>query len=78
MPFLCHTGDPLPGASVLCGPYQVVGGDGNGEHFDPQEFGFIGSIIQASTGLLVTFQGMSISHHNQVFVLLVMGTTGGV
>lgn len=54
---------------------QVVGGDGNRENFDPQEFRFIGSIIQASTGLLVTFQGMSISHHNQVFILLVMGTT---
>lgn len=69
------TGDPLPAASLLCGPYQVVGGDGNRENFDPQEFCFIGSIIQASTGLLVTFQGMSISHYNQVFILLVMGTT---
>lgn len=58
------TGDPLLGASLLSGPYQVVGRDGNREHFDPQEFGFIGSIIQASTGLLVTFQGMSISHDN--------------
>lgn len=54
---------------------QVVGGDGDREHFDPQMFGFIGSIIQASTGLLVPFQGVSISHHDQVFILLVMGAT---
>lgn len=72
------TGDALPGASLLCGPYQVVGGDGDGEHFDPQEFGFVGSIVQASTGLLVTFQGVSISHHDQVFILLVMRTPGRV
>lgn len=72
-----HSG-PLQGASLLRGPYQVVGGDGDGEHFDPQMFGFIGSIIQASAGLLVPFQGVSISHHDQVFILLVMRATARV
>lgn len=54
---------------------QVVGGDGDREHFDSQMFGFIGSIIQASTRLLVPFQGVSVSHHDEVFILLVMGAT---
>lgn len=77
-PFAVLASGTLQGASLLCGPYQVVGGDGNREHFDPQMLGFICSIIQASTGLLVSFQGVSISHHDQIFILLVMGATARV
>lgn len=80
-PAVCPRAHPqgqLRGASLLCGPYQVVGRDGDGEHFDPQMFGFIGSIIQATTGLLVPLQGVSIRHHDQVFILLEMGATAKV
>ena len=51
-------------------PHQVVGRDGHGEDFDAQMLGLVHSILQAPAGLLVALQGVPVSHHNQVLVLL--------
>ena len=58
-------------------PHQVVWRDGHREDFDAQMLGLIHSILQATAGLLVALQGVPISHHNQVFVLLQVGAPAG-
>ena len=58
-------------------PHQVVGCDGHGEDFDAQMLGLVHSVLQAPAGLLVALQGVSVSHHDQVLILLQVGAPAG-
>lgn len=55
--------------------YLLVGGDGNGEHFDPVLLGFVGGLLDAAAWLFVPSDGMSVGHHHDVLVLVVVGAT---
>lgn len=54
----------------------MVRRDGHGEDFDAQVLGLIDGILQATTWLLITFQGVPVCHHDQVLVLLQVGAPG--
>lgn len=58
----------------VCVLYLLVRRDGNSEHFDSMLPGFISSLLHASAWLFVTSDGMAISHHHDVLVLMVVGT----
>lgn len=53
--------------------YLLVGGDGNGEHFDSMLLGFVGRLLHAAARLFVPGDGMSVGHHHDVLVLVVVG-----
>lgn len=53
--------------------YLLVGGDGNGEHFDSMLLGFVGRLLDAAARLFVPGDGMSVGHHHDVLVLVVVG-----
>lgn len=53
--------------------YLLIGGDGDGEHFDPMLLGFVGRLLDAAARFFVPGDGMSVGHHNDVLVLVVVG-----
>lgn len=58
---------------VFC--YLLVGGDGDGKHFDSMLLGFVGRLLDAAARLFVPGDGMSVGHHHDVLVLVVVGAT---
>lgn len=61
-----------PGTEVVV--YLLVRCDGHSEHFDSMVLGFVRSLLDASTLLFVTSDGMAISHYHNVLVLMIVGT----
>lgn len=56
--------------------YLLIRWDGDGEHLDAMQPGFICSLLHTSAWLLVASNGMAVSHHHDVLVLVVVRTSG--